>query len=306
MSLRLRLFNGVLRLVAKPYMRRVVSPDILRADMARWMRWIPAAPFALFVPITVGGHPALAIRSGAARRDAVILHFHGGAFVAGSPETHKAMLSRLARLAGLEVIAPAYRLAPEHPFPAALTDAEAVWDDLLAKGFAPDRIVLSGDSAGGALALSLLARLCHRGTPPAALVAFSPWTDLTGSAPSIILLEDKDPLLAAGRVAEVAQFYLQGHRADDPAASPLFADFPGAPPVLLQTSEADILRDDAMRLEQRLRAKGVDVMLQLWPDTPHAWQMFDGFLPEARAALREAAAFAQKALTAPPQRSAGS
>lgn len=302
MSLRLRLLNLALRLVAKPHMRRIAAPEVLRADMERWARLLPSAPFALALPVTVGGRPALSIRSGAARRDAVILHFHGGAFVAGSPQTHKAMLSRFARLARLEVIAPAYRLAPENPFPAALDDAEAVWDDLLTKGFAPDRIVLSGDSAGAALALSLLARLCRRGTPPAALVAFSPWTDLTGSAPSIILLEDKDPLLVTERVAEVAQFYLNGHRADDPAASPLFADFPGAPPILLQTSEADILRDDALRLEQRLRAAGAEVLLQLWPDVPHAWHLFDGWIPEARAALRDAAAFSQKALTAPPRR----
>ena len=302
MSLRLRLLTFALRVFAKPHMRRVAAPEILRADMERWARLLPLAPFTSLVPLTVGGLRALSIRSGPVRHDAVILHFHGGAFVAGSPQTHKAMLSRLARLARLEVIAPAYRLAPEHPFPAAVNDAEAVWDDLLAKGFAPDRIVLSGDSAGGALALSLLVRLCRRGTPPAALVALSPWTDLTGSAPSIILLEDKDPLLAAERVAEVAQLYLQGHRADDPAASPLFADFPGAPPILLQTSEADILRDDAMRLEQRLRAAGCEVLLQLWPDTPHAWHLFDGWIPEAREALREAALFANKALNAPPRR----
>ena len=302
MSLRLRLLTFALRVFAKPHMRRVAAPEILRADMERWARLLPLAPFTSLVPLTVGGLRALSIRSGPVRHDAVILHFHGGAFVAGSPQTHKAMLSRLARLARLEVIAPAYRLAPEHPFPAAVNDAEAVWDDLLAKGFAPDRIVLSGDSAGGALALSLLVRLCRRGTPPAALVALSPWTDLTGSAPSIILLEDKDPLLAAERVAEVAQLYLQGHRADDPAASPLFADFPGAPPILLQTSEADILRDDAMRLEQRLRAAGCEVLLQLWPDTPHAWHLFDGWIPEAREALREAALFINKALNVPPRR----
>jgi acetyl esterase/lipase len=112
-------------------------------------------------------------------------------------------------------------------------------------------------------------------------------------------------MLVASRLDEVAQFYLQGHPADDPAASPLFADFPGCPPVLLQTSETEILCDDALRMEEKLRIAGAEVVVQLWPAVPHAWQMFAGLIPEAREALRDAAQAARKMLTAPPQRSAG-
>ncbi|MFD2174450.1 alpha/beta hydrolase [Rhodobacter lacus] len=297
MSLQLKALNLGLRVMAKPYLARVTKPARLRADMEFWsgLLW-RAAPFTVSLPLALGGRPALSIRSGRAHPGAVILHFHGGAFIAGSPATHLPMLSRLARLARLEVIAPDYRLAPEHPFPAALEDAVAIFDDLVSTGFAPERIVLSGDSAGAGLALSLLAKLCARGTIPAGLIAMSPWTDLTGGAPSLVLLEDADPMLVAGRMEEVAGYYLQGHSAEDPAASPLFADYPGCPPVLLQTSERDILRDDALRLEHKLRDARADVTVQLWPEAPHVWQMFDGWVPEARAALRDAAMFARKAL----------
>ncbi|SOB92567.1 acetyl esterase/lipase [Rhodobacter sp. JA431] len=300
MSLQLTLLNAALRLTTKPYLRKVSEPEKLRNDMERWARYgARSAPCTVAVPMTLAGRPALSIRSGKTIPDKVILHFHGGAFIAGSPNTHKAMLSRLARLAQVEVIAPAYRLAPEHPYPAALNDAEAAFEDLVTKGYAAENIVLSGDSAGAGLALSLLARLCKAGHPPAGIIALSPWTDLTGASPSLVLLEDRDPMLAAERMEEVAQYYLNGHRADDPAVSPLYASYPNCPPVLLQTSERDILRDDAMFLEHKLRDAGVDVTLQLWPDAPHVWQMFDGWVPEARAALRDAADFARKCLSLP-------
>jgi acetyl esterase/lipase len=113
-------------------------------------------------------------------------------------------------------------------------------------------------------------------------------------------------MLAGHRLPEAAQFYLQGHPADDPEASPIFAPFPGCPPVLLQTAETEILSDDALRMEEKLRHAGAEVLLQLWPGVPHAWQMMDGLIPEAREALRDAARFVTRVLTAPPQRSDGS
>ena len=303
MSIRLRLLNVLLRHVTKPQLARVTDPGQLRAQMEGFAALIlRPAPFCLALPLVLAGREALAIRSGPAKPGAVIVHFHGGAFVAGSPRTHMPMLSRLARLAHVEVIAPSYRLAPEHPFPAALQDAEAVWDALLARGYRAENMVLSGDSAGAGLAFALLAKLCARGEPPAGVLAFSPWLDLTGSAPSVVENAGRDPMLVASRTAEVAQYYLQGHPAEDPFASPLFADFPHCPPVRLQCSDPDILRDDALRMEEKLRREGVDVLVQLWPEAPHAWHLFDGLIPEAREALRDAARAAQAMLTAPPQR----
>ncbi len=307
MSLRLRLLTLGLRLRARPYLRRITDPVSLRADMERLTALLlTVAPFTLVQPLHLGGRPALSVRSGQRWRGVLLVHFHGGAHVAGSPRTHLPLLSRLARLSGVEVIAPDFRLAPEHKFPAALNDVQAVWDDLLSRGYLAENIVLSGDSAGGGLALSLLARLCARGTPPAGLIAFSPWVDLTGAGESLRENADKDPFLTAARLPEVAQIYLAGQRADDPEASPLFAAFPACPAVLLQASETEILRDDTLRMADRLRQFGAGVTVQLWPAAPHVWQMFDGWVPEARAALRDAAKAAQAMLSVPPRSSGDS
>lgn len=306
MSLRARIVTLGLRLFTKPRLAKMTDPAELREAMERFSRIaLRPAPGSVAMPLDLAGRSALSIRAGRPREGLAVLHFHGGVFIAGSPQTHLPMLSRLAKLAQVTVIAPSYRLAPEHPFPAALRDAEAVWEALIAQGYRPENLVLSGDSAGAALAFALLSRLCARGTPPAGAFAFSPWFDLTGASPSVQANAASDPMLAGHRLPEAAQFYLQGHPADDPEASPIFADFPGCPPVLLQTAETEILSDDALRMEEKLRHAGAEVLLQLWPGVPHAWQMMDGLIPESREALRDAARFVTRALTAPPQRSDG-
>lgn len=306
MSLRARIVTLGLRLFTKPRLAKMTDPAELREAMERFTRIaLRPAPGSVAMPLDLAGRSALSIRAGRPREGLAVLHFHGGVFIAGSPQTHLPMLSRLAKLAQVTVIAPSYRLAPEHPFPAALRDAEAVWEALIEKGYRSENIVLSGDSAGAALAFALLSRLCARGTPPAGAFAFSPWFDLTGASPSVQANAASDPMLAGHRLPEAAQFYLQGHPADDPEASPIFADFPGCPPVLLQTAETEILSDDALRMEEKLRRAGAEVLLQLWPGVPHAWQMMDGLLPESREALRDAARFVTRVLTVPPQRSDG-
>lgn len=308
MSLRQAVLNGLLRAVAKPRLAQLQDPAGARLDLERAGRYLlrrPPNTLALDL-VLAPGLAGLSIRSGPVQDPgAVVLYLHGGAYLAGSPRSHLPMLARIARLAQVEVIAPDYRLAPEHPFPAALDDAEAAWNALMARGYSPSRVVLGGDSAGGGLALALLARLCQRGTPPAGLFAFSPWTDLTGSGASIAENAAKDPMLTAARVPEVARMYLQGHRADDPGASPLFAAFPECPPVLLQYSETEILRDDAARMAVALRRCGAEVTAQVWPGAPHVWQMFDGYIPEARAALNGVARAIRVMLTVRPA-SAGS
>lgn len=306
MSLRARIVTLGLRLFTKPRLAKMTDPAELREAMERFTRIaLRPAPGSVAMPLDLAGRSALSIRAGRPREGLAVLHFHGGVFIAGSPQTHLPMLSRLAKLAQVTVIAPSYRLAPEHPFPAALRDAEAVWEALIAQGYRSENLVLSGDSAGAALAFALLSKLCARGTPPAGAFAFSPWFDLTGASPSVQANAASDPMLAGHRLPEAAQFYLQGHPADDPEASPIFADFPGCPPVLLQTAETEILSDDALRMEEKLRRAGAEVLLQLWPGVPHAWQMMDGLLPESREALRDAARFVTRVLTVPPQRSDG-
>lgn len=309
MSRRLALLNAALRLGNKPALARMQDPVLARTMMERGARWMfRAPPHLLVLDAPLGGVPGLRIASGRVSPGHMILHLHGGAYVAGSPRTHCPMLGRLSRLAGLEVFAPAYRLAPEHPFPAALEDAEAAFAGLLARGYAPCQIALGGDSAGGGLAFALLARLCAAGTVPGFAYGFSPWADLTGTGETIRTNARADPMLPAGRLADVAQMYLQGQAAGDPGASPLFADFPGAPPVLLQVGSTEILLDDTLRLAKRLRGFGAAVDLQVLPDTPHVVQLFDGWVPEARMALRAAAVGIRTGLGLTPGRpaSAGS
>lgn len=291
MSLRLRGLNWGLRWFAKPRLARLRALGVVRRDVERvGGAVLRRPPFLCALQVDFGaGLAALSVRSGLVDRPGTVgLYLHGGAYIAGSPRAYLPLLGRLARLARVEIVAPDYRLAPEHPFPAALHDAEAAWAALLARGYAPGNIVLIGDSAGGGLALALLARLCGRAMPPAGVVVFSPWTDLTGSGASVVENQHRDSMLVAARLPETVAMYLQGHRADDPEVSPLFAEFPDCPPVLIQLSDSEILRDDGLRMADRLRAFGAEVTVQTWPSAPHVWQMFDGYIPEARAALQDA------------------
>ena len=292
----MRWFAAVLRLVVKPRVRRMSPPQKARGHLRLLARLVfRQPPHALVLSCAARGDapPFSRIAVGLPAPRRVILYFHGGGYVAGSPATHAPMLARLAKLSGVEVRAPDYRLAPEAPFPAAFDDAKAAFKQALAAGYRPGDIVLGGDSAGGGLALALLAWCCARGQRPAALFAFSPWTDLTGSGASMHQNAARDAYLPAERIDELAGLYLGDAARDDPRASPVFAAFAEPPPVLLQVSETEILRDDTLRMAERLRAQGGAVTVQTWANAPHVWQVFDGWLPEARAALREVATFVQ-------------
>jgi monoterpene epsilon-lactone hydrolase len=244
------------------------------------------------------GQPPLPIdqiSAGPVQAGWALLYFHGGGYVAGSPATHAALLGRLSQLTGLQVMAPVYRLAPEHPAPAAFEDAIAAHAALLKKGFAADRIILGGDSAGGGLALALLADLCARAAAPAAVVVFSPWTDLAMTGESLQRNAKRDPLLPMARIEELIGYVTGGAAAGmglrDPRISPLYAVFSNPPPALIQVGSTEILLDDSRRMAAHLRAAGGDVTLSEWPDMPHVWQIFDGYIPQARAALEEVAGF---------------
>lgn len=292
-SRRLRLLNALLRHVVRPRIARTRGPGQARRDLDRAARlWFRQPPY-LSAYRDARGTGWVYLRGSDPRR--VILYFHGGGYVAGGLRSHQGMLGRLSKLSGLPVCVPDYRLAPQARFPAAFDDAMAAWRDLLDRGHAPEDIVLGGDSAGGGLMLALLARLCAEGMRPRAALAFSPWTDLTCSGASLAENAARDPLLPPERSAELVALYLGDAPPDDPRASPLFARFDAPPPVLFQVSESEILRDDTLRMADRLRAAGGDVTVQMWPDTPHVWQIGDGWVPEARAALRQAAEFVQAA-----------
>jgi epsilon-lactone hydrolase len=222
----------------------------------------------------------------------VILYLHGGGYVSCSAATHRPITSALARLSRRRVFSLDYRLAPEHRYPAALDDAVAAYRWLLEQGLPPRLISLAGDSAGGGLALATLLRVRDLGLPPpACAVCFSPWTDLAGTGASVRLNDGRCAMFRAGNISEFSAAYLGDVSPLDPYASPAFADLGGLPPLLLQVGSTELLLDDSRRVHEKIReAQGVS-RLEVYEDVFHCWQMSDGFMPEARAALRQAAEF---------------
>jgi phosphinothricin tripeptide acetyl hydrolase len=227
-----------------------------------------------------------------ARADTVVLYLHGGGYVIGSPRSHRHLAAAIARAARARAVVLEYRLAPEHPFPAALEDAVDAYQWLLAQGIAPARVAIAGDSAGGGLTVATLVALRERGLPlPAAGVAISPWVDLTCSAPSYAKNAAADPIVRPAIVAEMARAYLGPVDPRTPLASPLFADLSGLPPLLIHVGSGEVLLDDATRLAERLKAAGVAARLEIVPRMVHVWHWFLPMLDEAQTAVDDIGAF---------------
>jgi len=224
-----------------------------------------------------------------------LYYLHGGGYVWGSPDTHSDLAMRLSRAMQARVFLLDYRLAPEHPCPAAIEDAVAGWHWLLKQeAVDPASTVIAGDSAGGGLSLATLVALRDAGAPlPAAGCLIAPWADLTGAAPSIDANDPHDPILSAEGVRTIASAYHGELSAGDPKPSPLFAPFDGLPPLLIQVGSREILHDDSMRLAEKVRAAGGTARLDVWPKMPHVWHMIAFLLPEARKAIADMAAFAK-------------
>jgi epsilon-lactone hydrolase len=239
-------------------------------------------------PVTAGGVPSLMVSSGAAS-DPTVVYIHGGAFVIGSAYGYRVHAGALAAAAQTGVLVPDYRLAPEHPFPAAVDDAANAYHWLVARGIAPEAIALVGDSAGASMALSLLQQLRNTGEPlPGAVVVMCPWLDLA-------LHPDSDAATALDPdvARQCATAYLAAHSPDDPVVNPLGADLTGMPPILIQAATGDYRLADAKALAERARAQGVDARLDLYPVDAHAFQLFWSFLPEAANAIQNAGRFIQ-------------
>ena len=292
MSIVAGLLNTWLRLVEKPFLARVEDPIRVRRGFERKSRLYFHAPRGTISEARpVAGIPAQWVRARGVAEDAgpLLLYFHGGAFVFGSPGTHRAMLAAFSRFSGLPACLPDYRKAPEHPFPAAVDDVVATYRAVAER---PGGVVIGGDSAGGGLALSALLEITRQGlTKPRGCVLFSPLTDLTFSGRSISGNARADALLPADRAEEMVGLYLGDHDPRDPRASPLFGDFTGAPPIWMTAGDTEILLDDTRRLAERLRECGVDVSCVIERDLPHVWPIFHNILPEARTSLRTAAAW---------------
>jgi acetyl esterase/lipase len=250
---------------------------------------LPLPKDVTFTAATVGGVDGEWVR-GPGEASGTLLYLHGGGYFCCSPRTHRAITSAYAAL-GFAVFVPDYRLAPEHPFPAAIEDAEAAWQGLLAAGLTADRLTVSGDSAGGGLSLALLLSLRDKGAAlPAAAALFSPWTDLAGTGASVAGNAKRDAMFWSDGLINAASFYLGAVDARNPLASPLYAAYEGLPPLLIHVGEREVLRDDSIRVAERARAAGVSVDLRVWPVVPHVWQLAQ-FVPEARQSMKLAAEF---------------
>lgn len=294
MSWQLTMLNLVLRFREKPYLAKATDFVAARARMERVSAIFPMPPGAVLRDAALGD--VATSRMDGPAGGPVLFWLHGGAYCIGSPRTHGAMVAALARRIGASAVLPDYRLAPEHPFPAGLDDALAAWRALAAEGMPASRIVLGGDSAGGGLALALLALVLAAGEEaPRAVIVFSPWVDLTGSGASLRSLAWRDALVPVKRFAEISELYLGGADPRDPRASPVFGRFVGGPPTLIQSSRAEVLRDDARMMAARLRADGVAVAQDERDAVPHVWQIYQGRVPEADAALDRAADFVRTA-----------
>lgn len=241
---------------------------------------------------TLGGRPALELTPVGASDRRRLLYFHGGGYAIGSPDTHAGLVGELARRAGLRAVSVGYRLAPEHPFPAAVEDGIAAYRELLAAGIDALDIVIAGDSAGAGLTLATLLSAREAGLPqPAGAVLFSPWIDLTLSGASMRGKDGIDPIFTEADLRAYVEFYLGDGDRSQPLASPLFADLTGLPPLLIQVGANEVLLDDAVRLAGRAGADNVDLTLEIGSELPHVYQHHFGRLDEADAALDRAARF---------------
>ena len=287
MSLRLAVLSFWLRLIEKPSLARMPDEITLRRRFEQIAARLFVMPKGIEgVEEALGGVRAKRYGAGAAP---AILYLHGGAFLAGNHRTHGHLAAWLSRHAGMPAHLIGYRLAPEHPFPAAVDDALAAFRALAAQG----PVVLAGDSAGGGLVFSLLVALREEGlADPLACVAFSPWADMTLRAESLTRNARADCMLPVGRMREVSARYLDGADPSDWRASPVLARFdPVPPPAFISYAANEILSDDATAMAAALRRSGGEVVLERHDAAPHAWPIFARHLPEADATLAAAGQF---------------
>ena len=247
-------------------------------------------------PVDCGGVLAELSVAPGADSSRVLMFFHGGGFCSGSILSHRRMVTEAGRAARMRTLAVGYRLAPEHPFPAAHEDALTAWRFLRAQGIAAGAIAVGGDSAGGNLTIALVNRLRAASEDgPACTWLVSPWTDLTMSGATLATKDAGDPLIHKGYLGELADAYAPAPLdRKDPLISPLFGDFSGFPPTLIQVGSAETLLDDASRLAAAMGAADVAVTLEVWPHMIHAWALWNARLEDGRKALEHAGEFMRR------------
>ncbi|WP_329519589.1 alpha/beta hydrolase [Spirillospora sp. NBC_01491] len=299
-SLQARVTGQVIRMVVKSVWQRTPDTD---AGLARFQRVtelmsaVQRVPRGVAItPQDLGTCTAEWVRAGAPDQRKVFLQMHGGGYFFGGPRLYRGFNWRLSAATGRPVLALDYRLAPQHHPADALHDALTAYDFLRARGYAPEDIVVGGDSAGGHLTLALLLALKERGTAlPAAAIVLSPWADLLCESDSHRLNRRSEVLVPAERIAWLGRHFSRGRRHDDPLLSPRNGDLAGLPPLMLTASSTEILRDETLDVAERARAAGVRVLYQEWEGLAHVFPMFAEFMPEGKAAFRHMAEFLRAA-----------
>jgi epsilon-lactone hydrolase len=270
------------------------SADVptMRAAFSELMAAVPVAPDVQQSPVEIGGVAGIEVTIEGNRSDNVILYFHGGVYVIGSAAATVSLVGDLVRRTGSKAITLEYRLAPEHPYPAAVEDARAAYVALLAQGVDPAQIALAGESAGGGLVVALLLALREAGVPlPSCAYLLSPYVDLTLSGETLAGKQAVDPLLTPDGLRARVPDYVGAADASDPHISPIFGDLQDLPPLLIQVGSHEVLLGDALRLAARAAIFDVPVTLEVTPGVPHVFQAYSGLLDEAGAALDRASDF---------------
>jgi len=264
-----------------------LSVEQSRAEMEQMAAsLLPIPPDVRIEPVDAGGVPGAWVSVPGAVDDRVLFYLHGGGYGVGSIKTHTEMVSRMCRASGSRALVIDYRLAPEHPYPAAVQDSLSAYRWLVKSGVSPAHVVIGGDSAGGGLAVATLVALRDAGDPlPAAAVCLSPWVDLEALGGSMETKAELDPIIQRADLLLFAAAYLGGADPRTPLAAPLHADLKGLPPLLIQVGTAETLLDDATRIAEKARSAGVEVSLEAWDDMIHVWQIFAPLLPEGQKAI---------------------
>ena len=245
--------------------------------------------------VDAGGVPAMWVTPEGAPTDKAIMYLHGGGYVIGTMHSHAKMVGHIAKAAGVRALNVDYRLAPEHPHPAAVEDAVTAYRWLLDQGISNDKIVVSGDSAGGGLAIATLLAIRDQALPrPAAGVPLSPWIDLEGTGDSMTSRAHLDLIVDSAGLKTMADMFLNGQSARDPLAAPLYADYVGVAPLYIQVGDEETLLDDSSRLAEQATAAGVDVRIDVFPEMQHVFQMAAGNLPEADEAIERIGAYVRE------------
>ncbi|MCI0516764.1 MAG: alpha/beta hydrolase [Woeseiaceae bacterium] len=297
-SLRARL----VRMMSKQYFKRI-TPDTDVAELRKtWDELtsnLKTAPGVRRREATVGDITCEWLVPDKCDETPVILYLHGGIYMLGSAHTHRRMVSFIARAAGMRALIPNYRLAPEHPFPAAIEDATLIYRKMLEQGIAAGRMAIAGDSAGGGLTMATLLSLKNSGDPlPAAAVLLSPWVDLAAKGETLKTRAGVDPWFDPDNMPEMVRRYCGNRDPKAPLISPLYGDLSGLPPLLIQVGDHEILLSDSTRLAERVTKTGGSATLQVWPEMWHVFQYFIGQMPESAKAIADIGSFLKKTVTA--------